>query len=729
MSSKGKKKCVTQMHVVFDDGDEADWSLNNSMPWRYEKKVSRSRNSSKPSLAGKVAKAAKAKPVAKTRKTKPKVSKAKKNAVKKGKKKEPAKPKYKREFGAETDRRLHPPTPEELALQRALPVYVPRTKKRPVIPSAAKQKFDFDKEVETATRSPTKASAPMPSSPDSVASRLDDNNDEIIPETSEKPSDVPDVCPTPVLTASCPTLNAGFEFLASLKSDLAREKEQAIKAKTPKGATPISMATYDLVDIRSGRKTHWRLYGVSAQAMQLGKYVFAARAMRERPYPETASIICRDMVLHRWHEQFSAKIGFDIGPKGAMVCYCVQFVNENKAASHGSMITGRLEGPKMVIVYLLDTDVNDKVYFVPISAIEAKDVPTYEIAVSADVLESRDTHVKEWITKQLKLCGVLTRRVRANEEFRIRACGARTLAADLTGTATTVAIGGDVKKEERMAMDTPLSPMSALRKEHKEEMRRKDAEILRAKTTAKRRPTKTKAAKTKPAVTKRITTTARRVSTRKKKVINYADEYVDTFSDEYPPTPPVPVSKRAISTPTTDELYEKLMKRRANKRKMLAMAYDDAPLRGKTKTTRPNFRPRPSRQTPPTTGGLQPQHYHEQQQQQYDQMTPQPQQYVQQEQFMPPHEYRMQSRQAATPISMQIHNVMDEGAYAVSQRAYVPPPPPPVQQPQAYSVNSNENYCMGQQHGGLYRHTSNTATQAAVYEQPQTDYMFNGMYG
>ena len=194
------------------------------MPWRYEKKVSRSRNSSKPSLAGKVAKAAKAKPVAKTRKTKPKVSKAKKNAVKKGKKKEPAKPKYKRDFGAETDRRLRPPTPEELALQRALPVYVPRTKKRPVIPSAAKQKFDFDKKVETATRSPTKASAPMPSSPDSVASRLDDNNDDIIPETSEKPSDVPDVCPTPVLTASCPTLNAGFEFLASLKSDLAREK-------------------------------------------------------------------------------------------------------------------------------------------------------------------------------------------------------------------------------------------------------------------------------------------------------------------------------------------------------------------------------------------------------------------------------------------------------------------------------------------------------------------------
>jgi hypothetical protein len=68
-------------------------------------------------------------------------------------------------------------------------------------------------------------------------------------------------------------------------------------------------------------------------------------------------------------------------------------------------------------------------------------------------------------------------------------------------------------------------------------------------------------------ITKRITTTARRVSTRKKKVINYADDYVDTLSDEYPPTPPVPVSKPAISTPTTDELYEKLRKRRAKKRK------------------------------------------------------------------------------------------------------------------------------------------------------------------
>jgi hypothetical protein len=132
------------------------------------------------------------------------------------------------------------------------------------------------------------------------------------------------------------------------------------------------------------------------------------------------------------------------------------------------MIAGRLEGPKMVILHLLDTDVQDKVHMIPILAIEAKDVPTYEVAMSADVLESRDTHVKAWVTKQLKLSGVLTRRVRVNEEFRMRARGARTLAADLTGTATTVTIGGNAKKEERKAMGTPLSPMSALREEHKE---------------------------------------------------------------------------------------------------------------------------------------------------------------------------------------------------------------------------------------------------------------------
>ena len=51
MSGKGKKKPVTQMHVVFDDGDEADWNLNNSMPWRYEKKVSGARNPRKPAFA------------------------------------------------------------------------------------------------------------------------------------------------------------------------------------------------------------------------------------------------------------------------------------------------------------------------------------------------------------------------------------------------------------------------------------------------------------------------------------------------------------------------------------------------------------------------------------------------------------------------------------------------------------------------------------------------------
>jgi hypothetical protein len=51
MSGKGKNKPVTQMHVVFDDGEEADWNLNNSMPWRYKKKVSIARNPRKPALA------------------------------------------------------------------------------------------------------------------------------------------------------------------------------------------------------------------------------------------------------------------------------------------------------------------------------------------------------------------------------------------------------------------------------------------------------------------------------------------------------------------------------------------------------------------------------------------------------------------------------------------------------------------------------------------------------
>ena len=129
-------------------------------------------------------------------------------------------------------------------------------KKHAVIPSAAKPKFDFDKKVEKAPPSPNNAPAPMPSSPDSIASRLYDDNDDICFKTSPKPSDVPDDPPTPSLNSSCPKLSAGFEFLASLKSDLAHEKEREIEAKIPKGTTPISMATYDLIDIRSGRKTH-----------------------------------------------------------------------------------------------------------------------------------------------------------------------------------------------------------------------------------------------------------------------------------------------------------------------------------------------------------------------------------------------------------------------------------------------------------------------------------------
>ena len=76
-----------------------------------------------------------------------------------------------------------------------------------------------------------------------------------------------------------------------------------------------------------------------------------------------------------------------------------------------------------------------------------------------------------------------------------------------------------------------------------------------------------------------------------------------------------------------------------------------------------------------------------------------------------------------------VRNVTNEGAYEVSRRAYVPLPPPPVQQPQAYSMNSDEIYGVGQQYSGLYGQSSNMVTQAAVYEQPQTDYMYNGMYG
>ena len=182
-------------------------------------------------------------------------------------------------------------------------------------------------------------------------------------EASTSPSSPTEKPATPLATALPQKLRKsplqpvcdGLSFLGNLKTDMDVKKEAAIEKLKPVGATAYSMATYELVDSGSGRKTTWRLYGVSRQAIQIGQFVFANRAMRERPFPESENILARDMVVYRWHDQFSARVGYEIGKQGAMVCYACQFVNTTKPSSAEAMIEGRLEGPKMLLMYLLDS--------------------------------------------------------------------------------------------------------------------------------------------------------------------------------------------------------------------------------------------------------------------------------------------------------------------------------------------------------------------------------------
>jgi len=236
-------------------------------------------------------------------------------------------------------------------------------------------------------------------------------------------------------------------MLMSLQSSLDVEKAEAIAEMRPFGAKPISMATYELVDSAAGRKTHWRLYGVSGQAIKMGQFVFADRAVRERAFPQPENILCRDMVIYRWHEQYTQQIGVKIGEQGAMVCFACQFVNTDKAPTHGAMIPGCLEGPKMLLLYMLDTE---NVHLVPISAIAGEDVPAYEIGISPKVDQARDLAVTVFIKREVQVAGVLTKRIKQKEEFSPRKLSAR---AQLAAAK---------KASEKKEAEKPLSPLSAL---------------------------------------------------------------------------------------------------------------------------------------------------------------------------------------------------------------------------------------------------------------------------
>ena len=102
----------------------------------------------------------------------------------------------------------------------------------------------------------------------------------------------------------------------------------------------------------------------------------------------------------------------------------------------------------------------------------------------------------------------MTRRVRAKEEFRARKIGARAAAAAAK------------KRIEILDIDGALSPMSQLKADHREELRKKDAALLLARTKNKPRKPAARAKR-------KTTTTSRRVSSRKKQVVDYADHESD----------------------------------------------------------------------------------------------------------------------------------------------------------------------------------------------------------
>ena len=344
----------------------------------------------------------------------------------------------------------------------------------------------------------------------------------------------------------------------------------------------------------------------------------------------------------------------------------------------------------MILVYLIDTDT---VVMIPASAIPAEHVPTYETDIGAEVSAARDRALTSWLLTEVGTGGLLTKRCSHDMEFRVRARGARKIAADLTVAAAALPNAISVKNE------ADESPMSKLKREHREELRQKDSELLLARV---QRQKATRARKKAVPRIKKEITTQRRVSTRKKKVINYVER--DEDSDYYPPLPDTPGAKPAAKpeTPTTDELMAKLMRRREHKRRMCD-AYYDKP-RGRMKQTARKLPKgllgRPMSHIPEQTGGIknpvsaeeyqriqreqnsctETQSYHDmgrymQQQQQQYVATPPPQQQQQQYAQMPPLQPQQQQFTSTT-----------------LGRHPPPPPPLPIQQQQHMYSTALDNY-------------------------------------
>ena len=237
----------------------------------------------------------------------------------------------------------------------------------------------------------------------------------------------------------------GLSFLAAMQERQEEERNAAELARLPTGSTPLSMTGFELVDYRNGRKGNWRMWGFSGMARQVCQFVFALRAMRDQAFG-LQYILNAGMIISRLHEQYVTRNSIDIGESGFEVCYIAQFCNLGKPATPGSMIDGKIEGPKMVIVYLIDAK---EVRMIPIGAIVPEDIPSYIATSTPDMVAQKHKKLTEWILEQSGPRGRLRRRCTAKDTFSARTRPARQ-------TATPAAAAKPEKETSEESEETEL---------------------------------------------------------------------------------------------------------------------------------------------------------------------------------------------------------------------------------------------------------------------------------
>ena len=422
----------------------------------------------------------------------------------------------------------------------------------------------------------------------------------------------------------------------------------------PAGAEPYDMDNYAPVD-PSGRKNQWRLYGYDGQAMELGNFGVANRAVTELPFGGGYAIINRDTHIVKVHDQYEEQHPLDIGPRGAIVCHVLQFLDKSKSKAVGGVLEGRLIGPKMVLLFVPKTN---SIVMIPITAIESCDIPKYPQKCPTDLCEPRGFALAAWIKTNLKSGERLLRRVKNGEEFRVKRYSARAMKARInladakTPTPTTQAPkAGTI---EAMLLEKI--------KKLEEQMKKQ-----------KPKPTKQKK-KTPPAKKKPL----RRVR-RKKPAVDYTEAPISPlpFFENLYDAPLLSNEKKTApqiqkpNTPSTAELQAKL-DAKLEKRRMKRQRIKRLEL-----------------------GAASSVHVHPQQPTPYQQPYQQPQQQPQQQQFAAPYQ-QPQQQQFAAPEQQYMPNQYQPQYFqpSISSSANISFAPTPAQVPQeqmpygAYNSNS-----------------------------------------